>query len=105
MSTSVHQNAVAPYAIRYDGTSEDAAYDLSTATSGRFDVEYSDGTTAQWTATLSNQTATTLRLTHVFVAGDVPNVEVVLIEPRVSTPAGEFVFEARELRVRAKYRT
>jgi len=40
--------------------------DLTTVTAGRFKVFRPDGTIVTWTAVLSNQTVSTLTLTHAF---------------------------------------
>ena len=97
----IHQGALAPYAFRYDATSEDAAsFDLSTVTSASFEVTRENGNTDSWTAAVSNQATTTLRLTHVFVAGDVDQLETLIVTPIMASPSGAFYAESRRLRVR-----
>ena len=77
------QAADDPYALRVTVRSTDDNFDLTDATVGYFDVKYSDGTTTTWTSTLSDQAATSLLMTHVFEAADVPDAEVITIVPRL----------------------
>lgn len=99
----IHVDAVAPYALRYDVTSDDAAFDLTTPTAARFEVLKPDGEEVTWSATLSDQLAASATLTHVFAPGDVDTPGDYRIEPRMDTPGGEFVAEVRVLRVRERF--
>jgi hypothetical protein len=76
VATFIWQYAVAPEAVRIDITRPTGStFDFTTVTSADISViESPDGSTPIWSATLSNQTATTVRLSHVFAAGetDVP---------------------------------
>ena len=97
----IHQGAVAPYAFRYDVTSDDVAnFDLSTVTSATFEIVRENGNPDSWTAALSLATTTTLRLTHVFLAGDVDQLETLRITPLMQSPSGAFFGNTRTLRVR-----
>lgn len=98
---TIHQGAEAPYALRYDATSSE--FDLNDVTAGEFHVLRENGGEDVWSAGISNQTSTSLRLTHVFTADDVPDVEVIVVEPRLSTPSGVLVCEPKTLRVRPKF--
>lgn len=73
MSTFVYEDAVDPDAIRFDVTlPAGETFDLSAVTSANVSVLSSpSGDLPTWTATLSLQTATTLRVTHVFALGEV----------------------------------
>jgi hypothetical protein len=72
MSDFVYQGMTAPNAYRLNVVPGTSALDLSTIASAVFKVRRrSDDSTATWAATLSNQTATTLTLTYVFLAGDI----------------------------------
>lgn len=100
---TIHQAAVAPYALRYDVTSTSGEFDLSTVTAGEFHILRGNGSEDTWSAGISNQTATSLRLTHVFISTDVPDVETVVVEPHLTTPSGVLVCEPKTLRVREKF--
>lgn len=95
---SVHRGAVAPYALVYNLTSV-AGWDLSTATAGAFRVLRCNGAVDTWTAVLTDKTATTLTLTHTYVAGDLPDVEILRITPIVATTSGQFFGETKRLSV------
>lgn len=99
----IHLDAVAPYALRYEATSDDAAFDLTTPTAARFEVLKPDGEELTWSATLSDQQTTTATLTHIFAAGELDIPGDYRIEPRMDTPSGEFVAEVKVLRVRQRF--
>lgn len=67
---TVRSGAVAPEAYVLDVTPGSSGVDLSTVTAAVFNVRRPDGTTTTWTATRSNQTSSTLKMTHTFVAAD-----------------------------------
>jgi hypothetical protein len=72
VATYVYEDAVDPAALRVDITASNALADLSDVTTADIYVISSpSGATPTWTATLSNQSATTLRVSHVFATGDV----------------------------------
>ena len=66
---AVYVGAVSPVATRYDLETANPAFDLTTATGGRLQVLYGDGTVQLWECTLGPTppevaiTATKLRLT------------------------------------------
>lgn len=65
------------------------SYDLSTVTVAVLRVLKPDGTSATWTpATLSSQTATTLRVTHVFLMGEVSQDGAYSIYAKLTVPSG-----------------
>lgn len=102
LTATIHQGAVAPYSLRYDVSSDD--FDLSTVTSASFSVRRERSRTEDtWSASISAQTPTSLRLTHLFVAGDVPEADTILLEPHLVTPAGEIVCSCAKLTVRARF--
>ena len=88
----VYVLASAPYAVEVDVTPSDTTPDLSVVSAASIDVIKADGTTVNWTATISNQTATTLRLTHVFAAAgaDLPGPAgyFLVLVPKLTTPSG-----------------
>lgn len=99
---SVPAGAVAPYALTYVLTSR--SFDLSKVTSARFAFRRASGTglAGSWAATTSKATPRSVTLRHVFVAGDVPEVDRVVFEPRIviaSLGAGELVGATRTLYV------
>jgi hypothetical protein len=101
---AIHINAVSPYAFRYDVTSTDPTnFDLSTVSSAVFRVLRENGNQVTWTAALTDQTTTTLRLTHVFAAGDVDQFETVTITPIMTAPAGDFFATPKRLLVRSEF--
>jgi len=102
---TIHVGAVAPYAISVDVTTDDAAFDLSTATAGRLEVTHANGMRSSWAAALEASppnlavTATQLRLTRTLQAGDVPDPGVLSIVPVVTMPGGEAYFETLHVEV------
>lgn len=102
--SEIHQYAVAPYAFRYDVTSADpVTFDLSTVSSAVFRVLRENGNEALWSTTITDQTAASLRLTHVFVSGDVDQLEVLTLTPVLTTPSGDFFAAPKTLRVRTEF--
>ena len=70
----VIQGALSPEGIQVNVTPGAMSLDLTTVTAAQIKVRRPDGTTAFWSATLSNQTPTTLTLTHLFLSGDVDQI-------------------------------
>lgn len=101
VDATIHQDAVAPYALRYDVTSSE--FDLSAVTAGEFRVLRGNGGESVWAGGITNKTTTALRLSHVFVSGDVPDAETITVEPHLTTPSGVLVCEPKTLRVRRKF--
>ena len=62
-----------------------------------------NGQTDTWSCSLSNQTTTTLRITHVFGPTDVPEADTLILEPRLTVPGGELVCQIAKLVVRRKF--
>ena len=60
---------VAPYQYVADLVPGDSGLDLSTVTAATIEIRKPDGTTVSWAATRSNQTTSTLTLTHNLAAG------------------------------------
>lgn len=69
----VYAGAKSPEALQVNVSPSESVPDLSLVTAAEIQVVKPNGSTETWSATLSNQTTTTLRLTHVFHAsgGDV----------------------------------
>jgi hypothetical protein len=65
----LYQGAVGPETYAFSVTPGDTGLDLSTVTAASFRVLKPNATTiTTWSATLSNQTATTLTITHSFIS-------------------------------------
>lgn len=96
---NVFVGALAPYALQMTVTTDDVAFDLSTATVGRFEVRRQDGKEITWTAVLGTLTATTAALSHTFVADDLPKVETLRVYAVITLPSGDVVSEARVVQV------
>jgi hypothetical protein len=86
--TTPYEDLVAPDAYVLDITPGTPAFDLSTVSAALLRVRAPDGTTATWSATMSNQTATTLTLTHVMSATDVENPGVYHIYASLTVAGG-----------------
>jgi len=99
----IHQGALAPYAFRYDVTSADpVGFDLSTVTSAVFSIRRENGNPDTWPAVVDvgSQTSSFVRLTHVFAAGDVDQLEVLTITPVLTTGSGDFYAQSKRLQVK-----
>lgn len=103
LESSIHAGATTPYVLKYDVTTGDSEFNLTSVTAARFDVLRGNGQTATWTCTLSNQTTTTVRLTHAFSQADVPEADTLILEPRLTVPGGELVCQIAKLTVRRKF--
>ncbi len=63
--------------------------DLSAVTSASFAVREPGGTELEWTAVITNQTTTTITLTHMFVEGvSAPVAGVYVVLPLLVIPSG-----------------
>lgn len=103
---SIHQGAVGPYALRYTVTSNDPAFDLSTATAGSFSVKRENGGVDTWAGAVepgATPSALTLTLTRIFQSGDLPDLEILTVVPILATPSGSFYGEPKRLRVRPAF--
>lgn len=87
---SVYAGAVAPARILFDITPSAALPDMTVVTAGYIRVTGPSGAVKNWTCTLSNQTTTTLRLTHVFAASglDVTVPGKYKVQAFLSVPGG-----------------
>ncbi len=84
----VYVGLVAPYAYVLDLVPGDSGVDLATVTAGLLHVRDPDGNETTWTVALSNQTMTTLTLTHEYVTGDVAVSGEFVIYANLTIPAG-----------------
>lgn len=85
----LYPGCVAPVKSVLTVTSDDAAFDLSTATGGRIVALFADGTVATWEADLSDDSATSLTLTRLHELEDVPadSEGVAYLHAEVDIPA------------------
>ncbi len=80
MSDFLYQDQLDPDSYTLDLTRGDSTLDFTTVASATFKVlRKADGSTATWTATLSNQTTTTLTLTYLLAAGAIDTVKGVYV--------------------------
>lgn len=66
--SKLYVGLVAPKTYAVNFVPGASSLDMSTITAGTFEIRKPDGTTTSWSAARSNQTATTLTLTHSFSA-------------------------------------
>lgn len=101
----IHQDAVAPYFVDVEVTSEDpSTVDLSSASAPEFLVLREDGTESTWIpGFLVPPTAGTALLRYVFQPGDLPQPEILRLVARLTITAGTVVAEARTLIVRPEF--
>ena len=100
---SIHVGALAPYAVRYDITTDDETFDLTDVTAASFSVQRGDGSTASWACVVTEKTVDSCRLTHVFLTGDVSEPDELILEPRLTIPEGELVAAPVRLTVRKAF--
>lgn len=84
-------DALSPLALKWTVTPSDAVPSLasSVVTAAQFSFKRQDGTEGTWAAAISSQSATELVLSHLWEAGDVPNVETLRVWPVLTTPDGD----------------
>jgi hypothetical protein len=91
---------VAPYSYVMDVTSTEVKADLSTVTSAEIRARRSDGTDLTLSPVeISNQTPTTIRLTYVRQAGDLPEAGTHVFVGWMTSPLGLIKSEPRRRRV------
>lgn len=100
-----YAGAKAPDAYTLDLTPGTSGIDLSTVTAATLSVERPDGSIVSWTATRSNQTATTLTLTYVFaVSGaDIAVAGPYAVVAILTVPLGTVRSAPQLLTVRGQY--
>lgn len=99
----VWQGAVAPEGYSLDVTPGVASVDLSTVSAQVFNVKKPDGTTTTWACSRTNQTASTLTLTHTFVGADVTTPGSYVVYAALTIPAGTVRTKPRVLVVKPTY--
>lgn len=99
----VYVGAIAPEAYVVYVTPGDSGVDLSTVTAATFYVQDVDGTETTWSASRSNQTASTLTLTHTFASGDVDDPGELVIYAKLTIPSGTVRTIPRRLVARGNF--
>lgn len=92
-----------PKAYVLDLTPETSDVDLSDVSAAVFKVQAPSGTVTTWTAALSNQSTTSLRLTYTFAPTQFTAVGVYLIYALLTVTGGTLTSEPRALRVRGPF--
>lgn len=103
MAATVYAGAVPPEAYSVDVTPGTSGIDLSAVTAAVFKVQKSDGTTATWSATRSNQSLSTLTLTYQLTSSDVATPGVYVVYAALTVPTGTVRTQPRQLIVRGSY--
>lgn len=99
----VYLNPVAPEVYASDIVPGTSGIDLSTVTAATFSVRKPDETELSWTTTLSNQTSTTLTLTHAYVTGDVDIPGRYLVFALLTMPSGTVRTSTKAFQGKGKY--
>lgn len=102
-TAQLYQGMAAPYAYTMNVTPGTSGLDLSTVTAASLAVELPDGTEVTWTATRSNQTATTLTLTHVLSVGDTPQIGTCRVYGVLTVSGGEERTDPDRLEILSKF--
>ena len=105
MALVVYEDAVAPESYRLNIVPGDSGIDLSTVTAVAFSVQDQLGNIATWTATRSNQTATTLTATHVFIAADIASKGRYVVYAKLTVPGGTVRTAPQTLTVKGSFET
>ncbi len=106
MTASIHIGPIAPEALVLDLTPEVAAdIDLSTVSAAVLHVQTPQNGYAEeiWACGITNQSATTLRLTHTFLAADADKEGIYTVVAILTCTAGTVKSDPREFRVKGKY--
>lgn len=92
-------NAGPPQSVQVRVTSGDSGHNLASVTSAVFKVVKPDGSTADWVAGISLQSATGLTLTHELAAGgaDVSLTGKYKFYPKLTLPTGSIDADAEVL--------
>jgi hypothetical protein len=84
----IYLGAVAPEALIIDALTGDSGIDMSTITDGEFMIRKPDGSEVTLAGTISNQSAAGLRLTHLWLAGEVDQLGHWCIIGAFTLPSG-----------------
>lgn len=95
--------AEAPEAYELSLTSEPSGVDLSTVTAAVLRVKKTNGVETSWAVTMSSQTSTTLKLTHVFAANELDAPGSWAVYAELTLPTGKVRSKPRSIIVRGKF--
>lgn len=101
--SDVYQGAVAPESYVLDITPGASGLNLTTVSAAVLKVRKSNGAEVDWAATLSNQAAATLTLTHQFVGGDLDVDGSYSVYAALTVPGGTVRTEPRTLQVKPRF--
>lgn len=85
---TIYIGAVAPESFEIVISKGASSLDLSTVSAASLAVSRPDRTETTWTAALSEQSATSLKLTHTFGSGETDQAGDYYIVPRLTVPGG-----------------
>ena len=104
-SSSIQRGAKAPEAYVLNVTPGTSGVDLSTVTAAVLSVRLPDGTETTWTADMTNQTATTLTLTHTFdsLGAETASAGPYAVSAALTLPSGTVRTEPQRLAVKGEY--
>lgn len=108
MSTTVHINPVAPETLVLDLTPEVAAdMDLSTVSAASLSVQTPQNGYAEetWAVSMSTQTSTTLKLTHIFLTGEADVAGRYVVVAVLTCTGGTVKADPVVFTVKGKYET
>jgi hypothetical protein len=90
VNATAPQNALAPYQFQMVLSPNviGTPVDLTTITAATLSVRRADASKTTWTAALSNQTSTTLTLTHPYLPGDVALLGLYQVYAVLTTASG-----------------
>lgn len=105
MSDWIYQGAKAPEAYVLNVVPGDSGVDLSDVTDADFSVRLPSGSETTWSGTMSNQTASTLRVTHTFDASGTETATPgkYVVYAVLTLPSGTVRTAPRVLQVRGEY--
>jgi hypothetical protein len=98
INATVPLGALADYAFILNVTPGEDVVDLTTVTSATFNVRRPDRSATKWTATMTNQTTTTLTLSHPYASGDISQLGFYQVYATLSTPSGPLLTTSVQLK-------
>ena len=103
MSDFIYVNPTAPQTYTTDIVPGSSGVDLSTVSAASFVVRQPDESIASWAAALSNQTTTTLTLTHTYATGDMAIKGSYLLYALLTVPGGKVRTATKLLQGKGEY--
>jgi len=103
MKNHIHVGAVSPLSLIVDVRPSALLPDLSVVTAASLSVQKAGVTEAAWTCVIASQSATAIRVTHAFVAGELDRPGTYVVIVLLTTPDGVVPTKPRAFDVQAKY--